>query len=89
MSKTLQTLLATRPWIAHIDDERDLEHGIIVTLVDGWDFVADPGCGVYGFDTVAEVKAGTKKSCVQPHKAATTSASNMQPTPFVWPFSWS
>jgi len=51
-----------RPWIAHIDDERNLDHGIIVTLKDGWFFKVDPGCGTYGFDTVAEAKAGTAKS---------------------------
>lgn len=85
----LERLIAKRPWIAYIDDERDLEHGIIVTLVDGWDFAADPGCGVYGFDTIAEVKAGTKKSCVQPSGTKTTPSSNAQPTPVVWPSSWS
>jgi hypothetical protein len=53
---------SNRPWIAHVDDERDLDHGIIVTLKDGWFFKSDPRCGTYGFDTVAEAKAGTARS---------------------------
>lgn len=64
MSKTLDTLLATRRWVAHIDDERNIGNSIIVTLQEGWDFEDEKGCGVRGFDTVAEVKAGTTKACV-------------------------
>jgi hypothetical protein len=51
-----------RNWIEHIDDERDLDHGIIVTLKHGWFFKDDPNCGVRGFDTVKEAKDGTAKS---------------------------
>ena len=61
MSKTLDNLLASRHWIAHIDDERDIGHSIIVTLEEGWDFEDEKGCGVRGFDTVAEAKAGTSR----------------------------
>jgi len=61
MSKTLDNLLASRHWIAHIDDERDIGNSIIVTLEEGWDFEEEKGCGVRGFDTVAEVKAGTTR----------------------------
>ena len=64
MSKTLENLLDLRNWIAHIDDERKLGNSIIVTLAKGWHFADDLGCGVRGFDTVAEVKAGTNKSSV-------------------------
>ena len=64
MSKTLQTLLNSRPWIAYIDDERSEGNSIIVTLSDGWFFVDEPNCGVRGFDGVAETTAGTKKNCV-------------------------
>ena len=64
MSKTLQALLDTRPWIAYIDDERNEGHSIIVTLSDGWFFTDEPNCGVRGFDAVAEVRAGTQKNCV-------------------------
>jgi hypothetical protein len=53
-----------RSWIAYVDDERDLDHGIIVTLKDGWCFTDDPNCGVRGFDTLAEAKAGTARSQV-------------------------
>jgi len=67
MSKTLQDLLEQRHWIAFIDDERSLGNSIIVTLQDGWNFEDEPGCGVRGFDTVAEVKAGTTKSSVEQH----------------------
>ena len=52
----------TRSWIAYIDDERDLDQGIIVTLKDGWYFRDDPNCGVRGFDTVKEAREGTAKS---------------------------
>ena len=62
--KTLENLLDMRHWIAHIDDERKLGNSIIVTLAKGWHFADDLGCGVRGFDTVAETKAGTNKSSV-------------------------
>jgi hypothetical protein len=61
MSKTLDTLLASRHWIAHIDDERSQGNSIIVTLEQGWDFEDEKCCGVRGFDTVAEAKAGTSR----------------------------
>ena len=64
MSKTLENLLDLRRWITHIDDERSQGNSIIVTLAKGWHFADDLGCGVRGFDTVAEVKAGTNKSSV-------------------------
>lgn len=67
MSKTLNSLLEQRRWIAHIDDERNEGNSIIVTLAAGWDFVDEQGCGVRGFDTVAEVKAGTNKTSVIQH----------------------
>jgi hypothetical protein len=51
-----------RNWIEHIDDERDLDNGIIVTLKDGWFFKDDPRCGVRGFDTISEAKEGTAKT---------------------------
>jgi len=67
MSKTIQTLLDTRRWIAHIDDERAEGNSIIVTLAKGWDFEDDKGCGVRGFDTLAEVRSGTTRACVIQH----------------------
>ena len=62
--KAISKLLDQRPWIAHIDDERDIDNSIIVTLKDGWFFADDQTCGVMGFDTIAEVKEQTKKSNV-------------------------
>jgi hypothetical protein len=61
MSKTLNNILAKCHWVAHIDDERDIGNSIIVTLEQGWDFEDEKGCGVRGFDTVAEVKSGTAR----------------------------
>jgi hypothetical protein len=63
-SKTIVQIRSARPWIKHIDDERSLGNSIIVTLVDGFTFADDPGCGVKGFDTITEVRAGTRKSDV-------------------------
>ena len=62
--KTLNALLDTRRWVAHIDDERNQGNSIIVTLARGWDFEDEQGCGVRGFDTVAEAKAGTSHNKV-------------------------
>lgn len=64
MSKTLQTILETRPWVAHIDDERNNGNSIIVSLAKGWFFADEQDCGVRGFDTVAEVKAATSRKDV-------------------------
>ena len=67
MSKTIDTLLATRRWIAHIDDERAEGNSIIVTLEKGWDFEDEKGCGVRGFDTIAEARSNTTRACVTQH----------------------
>jgi hypothetical protein len=67
MSKTINNLLDARRWIAHIDDERSEGNSIIVTLAKGWDFADDKGCGVKGFDTLAELKAGTTRKEVIQH----------------------
>lgn len=64
MSKTIQSLLTARPWIAHIDDERGDDNGIIVTLHKDYVWDDERDCGVRGFDTMSEVKAATAKSCV-------------------------
>lgn len=66
---TPASLQAKRPWIAHIDDERDIDNGIIVTLAPGYTFNADPGCGVRGFDTMTEVRANTRKQDVTKEQA--------------------
>ena len=64
MNKTIKKLFSSRNWIAHIDDERDLGNGIIVTLKDDWYFIDEKDCGVRGFDTVNEVQLGTNKKSV-------------------------
>ena len=74
MSKTLTSLQKTRPWIAHLDDERRDGNSILVTLKTGYDFADDPGCGVKGFDTVAEVRDGTRKVDVIDKTSALASA---------------
>lgn len=65
MSETIKFLLATRPWVAHIDDERHLDNSIIVTLAAGYEFADDKGCGVKGFDKLTEVVAGTTKKQIK------------------------
>jgi hypothetical protein len=50
------------PWVLFVDDERELDNSIIVTLKNGYTFKDDPGCGVMGFDTIKELIDGTKKS---------------------------
>lgn len=60
MSKTLQKILDTRLWVAHIDDERGDGNSIIVTLKGEYDFADNPGCGVVGYDTVKEVEIATR-----------------------------
>jgi len=62
MSKTLQKILSTRLWVAHIDDERADGNSIIVTLDKDYVFMDERNCGVRGFDTVAEVEHGTRFS---------------------------
>ncbi|WP_291519312.1 hypothetical protein [Acidovorax sp.] len=74
-SKTIVQIKAARPWIRHIDDERSLGNSIIVTLTDAFCFADDPGCGVKGFDTVSELRAGTRKSDVVEKLSSSTGQS--------------
>ena len=65
MSKTLDAI-RKQPWISAVDDEREDGSSIIVTLKREWEFCSeDPGCGVKGFDTVTEARAGTSRRAVQ------------------------
>lgn len=64
MSKTLDTILQTRPWVRYVDDERGDGSSIIVTLAAGWFWDDERDCGVRGFDTVKEAEVGTRKSSV-------------------------
>lgn len=56
--KSLQQFHCKR--VAHIDDERDLDNGIIVTLQDHYYWADEPDCGVRGFDTLKDLKEGIK-----------------------------
>lgn len=60
--KTTKDILSQRNYISHVDDERNIGNGIIVTLSENWYFHSDPGCGVRGFDTWREALDGCKKS---------------------------
>jgi hypothetical protein len=48
-------------FVAHIDDEREFDHGYIVTLKTGYTFADEPDCGVRAFDTLGELKTALKK----------------------------
>ena len=65
---TMNTL-RKRSWIQHIDDERGLGHGIIITLHEGFVFELDPSCSVMGFDTIKEAIEGTGRDCIVPAAA--------------------
>ena len=68
MKSTIEKLTNSRPWIAFIDDERDMGNSISVTLADGWNFADGDREGVRGFDTFAEVKKDTARSNVMQAK---------------------
>jgi hypothetical protein len=53
-----------RDWIAYVDDERNLGHGIIVTLKEGWFFNDGDKNGIRGYDTLTEAKKDTSKNNV-------------------------
>jgi hypothetical protein len=60
-----EKLISQRLWIQFVDDERDLGNSLIVTLRDGWRFKDGEREGVRGFDTMAELKADTRKANVE------------------------
>lgn len=45
--------------VEHIDDERRIGNGVIVTLKPGYFFYDD--CGVMGFETMKEAKSAIRK----------------------------
>ncbi len=51
-------------YVSHVDDERELDHGFIVTLKAGYSFADEADCGVRGFDTMREVREAIKKQNV-------------------------
>ncbi len=63
MSTVLEQI-SDRPHVAHVDDERNLDNGIVVTLREGFYFASDPGCGVRGFDSPKEAERGTRTAQV-------------------------
>ena len=69
MSSVLKKLLS-HPAVMHADDERNLDHGIIVMLKDGYEFSTDPGCGTRAFDTpteaLAQVRSTARLAAVRP-----------------------
>jgi len=62
MNKTFQKILDTRLWVKHIDEKRTIGNSIIVTLIDEYCFLNEKGCGVRGYDSVAEVEKDTRFS---------------------------
>jgi hypothetical protein len=64
MTKTFTNILATCPWVAHIDDERNEGNSIIVTLDEDYVWDDEKDCGVRGFNTASEVLQGTRRNCV-------------------------
>lgn len=64
MAKTVD-LIKARAWVQHVDDERNIDNGVIISLYEEWEFCADPGCTVRGFDTMTEALAGTANSEVR------------------------
>jgi len=63
MSKIIERL-AKKPFVSYIDDERGEGNSIIVTLKQDWYWADETDCGVRGFDTVAELRAGLTNSSV-------------------------
>lgn len=63
MSKTLDAIRKL-PHVHSVDDERRLGNSIIVTLRQPFCFKTEEGCGVRGFDTVAEAKRECSSSGV-------------------------
>lgn len=67
--KALGKLIEQRPWIEAIDT--DEPGNWIVTLHEPWCFHADPGCGVRGFDSLADLSGGTQAGDVYEKASAT------------------
>lgn len=53
-------------YVEHWDDERDLDHGIIVTLKYGWSFYANEHQGVMSFETFTEAREAVKRKNIYP-----------------------
>lgn len=53
-----------RPWVSHVDDEREECGSILITLKGEYVFDDERDCGVRGFDTLTETEQGTRKTAV-------------------------
>ena len=62
--------IASLDWVQFVDDERDMDHSIIVTLHQPYCFKIEAGCGVRGFDTVADAVRGTRAAAVYKQEVA-------------------
>jgi hypothetical protein len=62
--QTVIERIRSRDWVDFVDNETDLGHGYIVTLKKGYCFEADPGCGVRGFDSIADAEKETRACAV-------------------------
>lgn len=67
--KTADTL-RKHPRVMSVDDERELGNGVIVMLRDGYEYVADPGCGTRGFDSFSEALREVKTMTQEVRAAA-------------------
>jgi hypothetical protein len=65
----LGKLIEQRPWIAAIDTDEPGTY--LVTLHQPWCFHADPGCGVRGFESLADLRASTQAGHVYEKPSAT------------------
>lgn len=61
---SIASKIKAREWVSNVDDERGIGNSIIVTLKDGICFECEPGCGVRGFDTMADAERETRVSNV-------------------------
>lgn len=64
-------------YIEHWDDERDIDHGIIVTLRYGWSFCEKEHQGVMSFETISEAREAVKRKNI--YQCQCTKCSAFQP----------
>ena len=57
-----EELLRAHKNVEVIDDERYIENGVIVTLVEGLAFEEDRDCGVRGFDSFSEALRSARRA---------------------------
>lgn len=57
-------LIAKKPWVEKISDEREKGGTIVVTLKHGYEFINSSGSNTKNFDSIDAVQAGTTKKSV-------------------------